>query len=219
MPLTIQADPDALAGILEELKSFKGEANRELAAAVNRTGRQGRKLIVQSFFKGTTLPQKAILSRVSGPRPQARPEKLETRLVIKGKPAAVSSFQFTFDRESGVGVLVSFLRGVITEIPNGFVGIGPRGKPHVMQRAIGKRRQLQAHYLPNLGKNRQLVTTVPGKSLIDLLQVAPQLLEAPAQQIHEVLARECAAAMDKVLSKPNRPVGGRTLKNIQKEFA
>jgi hypothetical protein len=218
MQLAIAIPPDRLNGLLQELSQFPGEANRAMSDAINATAREGRKLIIQSYFKGTTLEQKTILQRISQGK-RATPSKLETTIRIKAKPIALNQFAFQYDRESKSGVVIKLTRSQTLDLPQAFMGIGPRGKPHVLTRSGGMVKQTQAHYVPNIGRTRQTVATQKGKNLIQLTELDPELLVQPLQQTEEVLMRKSADAMDKVLSRGGKGISDRALRAIQKEFA
>lgn len=219
MQLAVFIPPDRLEGILKELQSLPGELNRELSTQINATAREGRKLIVASLFKGTTLQQKLILRRVSQ-RSRATPSNLEAKLAVKGNPVGLNQFAFSYDRDSKSGVLVRLTRSQTVELHDAFVGVGPRGKAHILRRAGSRARLTQAHYQPNLGKVRQTVATQRGRSLIQLIEVEPQLLAEPMKQIAAVLLRKSADAMDRVLSRGRvgKAISGSAIRGIQKQY-
>ncbi len=219
MFLSVTIDPARLKAIEDELKQFPAEANREMAKVINAAATEGRKLIGAQFFRQTTLQQKVLRRKISRSGPSATAYRLQAKIAVKGQPVALTQFKFTYDKDSKVGVMVQLTRSQSLDLPRAFVGIGPRGKPHILTRGGSRSRLTQAHYLPNLGKVRQSVQTAKGRTLIQLIEAEPTLLEKPLEQIGEVLMKKTADAIDRVLSRGGKGVTSRSIAGIQKQYA
>lgn len=203
--ISIIADPASIKAIDDSLAGIPGAANKALADSINAAARAGSKAIKQSFLDNLALDdavaKPVVNRRVTLRGGMAKPENLSARITISGKPIGLISFKTSFRQRGGDGVSVEIFKGRVIRLRNAFIGIGPRGKKHVME-ATGPRVKLTTvHYRRNLNRTANDPRTVRGTNLPEIVAENDSLMQKPFEKIYEVLASSTAKNITKYLKR------------------
>lgn len=190
--LSITIDKADLDRVAVALRDIPHKIPVAQSAAINRTLKSLRKIIVSGVQKETTIKSRNKIIRKVDVR-NSTPRLLAGAVQLQGRPLGAINFQYAALHKGGVMVRFGSSE---TAVPffAGFLGIGVSGKRSADADATSTNRHLwlrvkesqkreihRAHHKPNIGRKMQLIRPIYGPRLDTIYRRSPTLdLDAKA---------------------------------------